>query len=162
MSLIVVEKHVNVKDEVDDDSDEDEKFNPSNEPETSNHFPAFSHLDPKHIEFSDLFPEYPPTDKDGFATVVELDPEVAQKLAGDTKMGSEMVQTLQYSRDNKGGGGWRLKKNIQFFANPSETSSRPRQSDSDDSDSDDDSNGKVPMWHCVGNALGLKFANSSK
>ena len=151
MSLIVVEKLVKVKDDVEQDSDNDEKFDPSDQPETSNHFPAFSHLDLKHIKFSDLFPEYPSTDNDGFATVIKLDPEVAQRLAGDTKMGSEMVQTFQYSRDNKGGGGWRLKKNIQFFANPSETSesSRPHPSGSDNSDSDDYSNGKVPMWHCV-------------
>ena len=51
MTLIVVEKHVEVKDKVEEDIDKDEKFNPSNEPEMSNHFPAFSHWDLKHIEF---------------------------------------------------------------------------------------------------------------
>ena len=161
MGLNVLGNPVKVEEEEEEeDSDFDEPPLHSDEPDQSNPFPSpFLDMNPKYIDFTDLFPEYPKTHKDGFATVIELDSDVAKKLAGNKEFGSEMLQTLQYSRNNKDGHGWRRVRDVQFFSNPTDSGHKPIQlesTDADDSDGSDEGIRKVPMLHSVRRCAAVK------
>jgi hypothetical protein len=147
-----------VKFEIEEESDfvDEPQLRSDDESDQSNPFPPFLDINPKYIDFTDLLPQYPKTHKDGYATVIELDPDTAKKLAGNKAFGSKMLQTLQYSRSNKGSGcGWRWKKNIQFFSNPSNPTLKPIPS-VDIDDSDDGSEDTIPMLYSVRACAGVK------
>lgn len=83
---------------------------------TSISFPSFGNLQPKEIETTALFPEFPKSHEDGFATVIELEQSVAYKLAANRQLTLELFKTMQYSRSNQGGGGIRSQKLVKYFA----------------------------------------------
>jgi hypothetical protein len=122
------------------------------EGKNSNPFPPFGTLSPKITKFTALFPEYPKSHIEGHAIIIELNRNVAMKLASDQKFRSEMLKTLQYSRDNKSGDGWRRIRQVQFFAvDPPATSDIDLPSDEDEDDSE-----LVPMLCCVRKCAGVK------
>ena len=88
----------------------------SYEEKNSNAFPPFHSLHPKMIEFTALVPEYPKTHIEGHATVIDLDEKLAMKIASDKTFGSAMLKTIQYSRNNINGHGFRPVRHVQFFA----------------------------------------------
>lgn len=148
------------------DSDSEAELYSDNDGDQSdpNPFPPFLDMKPRHIEFSDLFPEYPKTHEEGFATVIELTSEVAKRLAENKEFGSEMLMTLQYSRNNKSGHGWRLVRDVQFFSNSTDNQLKPmRQSiDIDDSDVSDEDDSRIPMFHAVRRCAGVKVCEYFK
>ena len=84
-------------------------------------YPPFGTLHPRSHTFTEIFPEYPPTHHKGHATIIELSlsvltPEKIQAL----------LKGIQYSFNNQGGGGKRVRENVAFF------------NTKDESDDDDD------------------------
>lgn len=71
-------------------------------------YPPFGNYKPKFVEFTNIFPPFPKSHVDGFATVVELD----DTMLNQTTVG-KLRDTLQYSL--RGGHGKRLCKNVEFF-----------------------------------------------
>jgi len=67
------------------------------EENNSSSFPPFGTLSPTNTDFTALFPEYPKTDINGHATIIELDQTLAMRLATDQKFQSEILKTFQYS-----------------------------------------------------------------
>ena len=76
-------------------------------------YPPFLHLNPNEVEFTSIFPEFPKTHEEGYATVIEL-PETL--LQSDQKQITLLLKGMQYSRSNQGGGGIRIKENVEFLA----------------------------------------------
>src|SRR5436190_10762834 len=81
--------------------------------------PMFGHLQPKEIERTSLFPEFPKSDEEGFAIIIELEESVACQLATNRSMTLELLKTMQYSRSNQGGGGIKSKKHVKFLSTSS-------------------------------------------
>ena len=114
-------------------------------------YPPFCNLNPSEVEFTALFPEYPKSHKDGYATVIELEDDIALRLATDTNFALDLIKTMQYSRSNQSGGGFRKKEHVPFFG---KSNSADFKNDTDtDSDSEDD---LVPMQYCVRQCAGVK------
>lgn len=106
------------------------------------------------IEFTALVPEYPKTHIEGHATVIDLGEKLAMKIASDKTFGSAMLKTIQYSRNNINGHGFRPVRHVQFFA----VNRAPAASDVEllsDSD-EDDSTGEIPMLYSVRTCAGVK------
>ena len=70
------------------------------------------------VEFTTIFPEYPKTHEDGYATIVSLDPKFALQIAQDRKLAFKLIGSMQYSRSNESGTGFRRTENVEFFGNP--------------------------------------------
>ena len=80
------------------------------EPEETFKYPPFSSsLSPKFVEFTKVFPQFPKTHSDGYATVIEIDESILNKKAL-----LALKRGCQYS-SLKDGHGFRLTKNIPFF-----------------------------------------------
>jgi hypothetical protein len=74
-------------------------------------FPSFgARLQPKFVEFSNTFPLYPKTHPEGYATVVELPPEI---LVDEAKV-NQFRTALQYSMTK--GHGIKTRHNVPFFS----------------------------------------------
>jgi hypothetical protein len=69
------------------------------------------------VEFTALFPEFPKSDKKGYATIVHLPDSIQSE-----KKVMELIKGMQYSRSNQGGGGARIKDHIEFFGKDTESS----------------------------------------
>jgi len=80
-------------------------------------YPPFLHLNPEKVEFTGLVPEFPKSHENGYATVIELPESV---LSSEAKV-MNLVKAMQYSRSNQGGGGIRVKDNIEFFSKQGES-----------------------------------------
>lgn len=89
--------------------------------ETESKRPPFLHFTPVDIEFTNLFPEFPKSHEMGFATVVEL-----PKTIQSEENVMDLLKSMQYSRSNQGGGGIRIKDNIEFFAKVGENGEKER------------------------------------
>ena len=87
----------------------DTDFDESEPEETFKYPPFSSSLSPKFIEFTKVFPQFPKTHSDGYATVIEIDESILNKKAL-----LALKRGCQYS-SLKDGHGFRLTKNIPFF-----------------------------------------------
>src|SRR5271169_4664728 len=82
-----------------------ESIDDSNSP-----FPIFApKLQPLHVEFTTIFPQFPETDVDGYATVIELDDSMLNEDAI-----AKLKDGIQYSLT--GGHGNRPRDHVPFFA----------------------------------------------
>jgi hypothetical protein len=68
------------------------------------------------VEFTALFPEFPKSSEEGYATVIELSEEI---LVSERQV-MTLLKGMQYSRSNQGGGGIRIKDHLEFFAKKGE------------------------------------------
>jgi hypothetical protein len=99
---------MNISLDIESDIDSDTKTKDNEE-----QYPSFLHLRPKHIEYTNIFPEFPKSHEEGYATIIKL----PDSVLSETNVGKllEMMKTMQYSRSNKGGGGVRTRSGIKFF-----------------------------------------------
>jgi hypothetical protein len=98
-------------------------------------YAPFGILHPSFHTFTDIFPEYPPTHKKGHATIIELPPSVLTPEKIQT-----LIKGIQYSFNNQGGGGKRVRENVFFF-------------NMDSPSDDDEDNGPSMNYHsrsCAG------------
>ena len=75
--------------------------------------PFLPHLTPKEVELTALFPEFPKSHEEGYATVIDLSDEL---LGSNESQVMNLLKGMQYSRSNQGGGGIRIKDHVEFFA----------------------------------------------
>ena len=68
--------------------------------------------EPKFMEFTHYFPQYPKTHTEGYATIVELDEKILNRQAL-----LELKKACQYTQTSEGHG-FRVKHPIPFFVNP--------------------------------------------
>lgn len=99
--------------------------------------PFLPHLTPKEVEFTALFPEFPKSHEEGYATVIDLSDEL---LGSDESQVMNLLKGMQYSRSNQGGGGIRIKDHVEFFAK----------------DDDDNEESLVPMGYHTRKCAGVK------
>jgi hypothetical protein len=74
-------------------------------------YPSFAHLDPKFVEETVIFPAFPPSHQEGYATIVDL---VAYDVLSEEAVG-KLRDGLQYSLSRVGHGA-RPKKHVEYFA----------------------------------------------
>jgi hypothetical protein len=80
-------------------------------------YSPFLHLNPECIEFTSLVPEFPKSHENGYGTVIDLPDSV---LISEAQV-MNLIKAMQYSRSNQGGGGIRVKDNIEFFSKQGES-----------------------------------------
>jgi hypothetical protein len=76
-------------------------------------YPPFGlSTEPKFLEFTNCFPQYPKTHAEGYATIIELNDKILNRRAL-----LELKKACQYTQTSEGHG-FRVKHQTPFFANP--------------------------------------------
>jgi hypothetical protein len=73
-------------------------------------YPPFGQLHQRNVEFTNIFPEYPKTHVNGYATVIEF----FSDMLTEEKI-EQLIKGLQFSQNNQGGGGRRPQEDVVFF-----------------------------------------------
>jgi hypothetical protein len=103
---------VSVVSNSDPESDDENNLPDENELEIPEEktYPSFnSKLSPKYFEFGSIFPPFPKTHRDGFATIIELPPELLNPEALN-----KFKSAMQYSKTL--GHGKKTTNHSEFFA----------------------------------------------